>query len=229
MLKALKKAVCDANLRLPASGLVVLTWGNVSGIDRPRGLVVIKPSGVPYDGLEPDDMVVVDLTGKVVEGRYKPSSDTPTHLRLYGAFPKIGGVAHTHAVFSVAFAQASTGIPAYGTTHADHFRGTVPCTRELTETEINADYEDETGRVIAETFKDSDPMAIPAALVARHGPFTWGIGPEEAAINSVALEEIAKMAFYSSALSPNLLPASDALLDKHYFRKHGSAAYYGQG
>ena len=230
MLKSLRKTVCEANIRLPKAGLVTLTWGNVSGIDRARGLMVIKPSGVAYDELTPDDMVVVDLRGKVVEGHYKPSSDTPTHIRLYEAFPVIGGVVHTHSSWSTAFAQAGQGIPAYGTTHADYFHGEIPCTRALTDEEINGDYEWETGNVIAETFEKRaiDPSEIPAVLVNRHGPFAWGKDAAEAVRNAVVLEETAKMALRCRSLNAGLEPVSQCLLDRHYLRKHGASAYYGQ-
>lgn len=229
MLKSLKKAVCEANRKLPKTGLVTLTWGNVSGIDRQRGLVVIKPSGVAYEDLAPEDMVIVDLTGAVVDGSYKPSSDTPTHLRLYEAFPDIGGVAHTHATWSTAFAQAGQPLPAYGTTHADHFHGPVPCARALTDDEINGDYEWETGNVIVETFTGIAPLSVPAVLVKSHGPFTWGATPADAVTNAVVLEEVAKMALLSRTLAPGLSPVAQTLLDKHYLRKHGANAYYGQG
>lgn len=228
MLKNLKKMVCAANRRLPRMGLVTLTWGNVSGIDRDRGLMVIKPSGVPYEDLTPECMVVVDRTGAVVDGDFKPSSDTPTHLRLYEAFPDIGGVVHTHSTWSTAFAQAGLPLDAYGTTHADHFHGAVPCTRALTDDEINGDYEWETGNVIVETFTGIDPLSIPAVLVKNHGPFTWGLTAFEAVQNAVVLEEVAKMATLSRLLHPGLPPVGQVLLDKHYLRKHGENAYYGQ-
>ena len=228
MLKSLKKEVCEANQRLPKTGLVTLTWGNVSGIDRRRGLMVIKPSGVAYHKLKPEDMVVVDMAGQRVEGRLKPSSDTPTHLRLYEAFPEIGGVVHTHASWSTAFAQACMAITAYGTTHADHFHGPVPCTRPLTDEEINGQYEWETGSVIIQTFTNMDPMSMPAVLVARHGPFTWGKTPDSAVDNAVALEEVARMAAVCQQLAPGLQPVNQVLLDRHFLRKHGTDAYYGQ-
>ncbi len=202
MLKDLKKAVCKANLMLPKHGLVAFTWGNVSGIDREQGLVVIKPSGVPYKGMKPDDMVVVDLDGNVVEGRWKPSSDTATHLVLYKQFPDIGGVVHTHSRWATTFAQAGHDIPALGTTHADCFYGDVPCTRPMTPDEIEGDYELETGKVIAEAFEGKDPMAIPGVLVLSHGPFVWGADPMEAARNAVELEEIAFMAWHTLAEVP---------------------------
>lgn len=228
MLKTLKKMVCVANRRLPRMGLVTFTWGNVSGIDRDRGLVVIKPSGVAYDELTPDCMVVVNLTGEVVEGNYKPSSDTPTHLRLYEAFPGIGGVTHTHSTWATTFAQAGLPLEAYGTTHADYFHGAVPCARALTADEINGDYEWETGGVIMEAFEGIDPLSIPGVLVKSHGPFTWGLTPLESVHNAAVLEAVAQMGAVSRLLTPGLPPVEQALLDKHYLRKHGKDAYYGQ-
>ena len=227
MLKKLKKQVYTANMQLMEYGLITLTWGNVSGIDRERGLVVIKPSGVPYSKLLPDNMVVVNMQGKVIEGG-KPSSDTATHLRLYEAFPEIGGVVHTHSTWATIFAQAGTGIPAYGTTHADYFYGKIPCTRGLKESEITKDYEGETGNVIIETFKSIDPNAIPAVVVKNHGPFTWGDSPLKAVENAVVLEEVAKMAYHTKKLMPGAGQLGQELLDKHYYRKHGDNAYYGQ-
>ena len=229
MLKNLRKQVCAANLRLPKLGLVTFTWGNVSGIDRERGLVVIKPSGVPYKQLTPESMVVVDLQGNVVEGTGRPSSDVLTHLRLYEAFPEIGGVVHTHATHSTAFAQAGKPLEAYGTTHADYFHGTVPCTRALSQAEIEGNYEWETGNVIVETFASLCPTAIPGVLVKHHGPFTWGPCPHSAVENAAVLEEIARMALLSKRINPRMGPVTQALLDKHYNRKHGPGAYYGQG
>ena len=223
MLEELKKQVCDANLLLPKYGLVTFTWGNVSGIDRESGLVVIKPSGVPYDRLEPKDMVVVDLDGKVVEGRLKPSSDTATHVELYKAFPHIGGIVHTHSRWATVFAQMGKGIPATGTTHADYFYGEVPCSRPMTPEEIKGEYEKETGRVIVETFGKIDPDQIPAALVYSHGPFTWGASPAEAVENAVVLEEVAFLQWHAQAQ-----PMQQELLDRHWLRKHGKNAYYGQ-
>jgi len=223
MLEELKKQVCDANLLLPKYGLVTFTWGNVSGIDRESGLVVIKPSGVPYDRLEPKDMVVVDLDGKVVEGRLKPSSDTATHVELYKAFPHIGGIVHTHSRWATVFAQMGKGIPATGTTHADYFYGEVPCSRPMTPEEIKGEYEKETGRVIVETFEEIDPDQIPAALVYSHGPFTWGASPAEAVENAVVLEEVAFLQWHAQAQ-----PMQQELLDRHWLRKHGKNAYYGQ-
>ncbi len=231
MLKELKKAVCKANLALPKHGLVTFTWGNVSGIDREKGLVVIKPSGVEYDEMEPEDMVVVDLDGNRVEGRYKPSSDTPTHLAFYRAWPNIGGVVHTHSRWATSFAQAGRGIPAYGTTQGDYFYGEIPCTRLMTPQEIGGEYELETGNVVLETFRDRsiDPDQVPAVLVHSHGPFAWGTDPMNAVHNAVVLEEVAFMAFHALALTPDLPPMQQELLDKHYLRKHGPGAYYGQG
>lgn len=223
MLKKLKQQVLEANLLLPAHGLVAFTWGNASGIDRESGLVVIKPSGIPYEGMTAEDMVVVDLDGNVVEGEKKPSSDTPTHLALYRAFAGIGGVVHTHSRWATIFAQMGRGIPATGTTHADHFYGEIPCTRPMTTEEIRGSYEAETGAVIVERFRELDPMQMPAVLVNRHGPFTWGATAQEAAENSVVLEEVAFMQWHAQAA-----PMPQALLDRHYFRKHGDSAYYGQ-
>ncbi len=228
MLKKLKEQVCAANLQLPKHGLVTFTWGNVSGIDRKRGLVVIKPSGVPYEKMEPEDMVVLDLEGNVVEGKWKPSSDTPTHLRLYNAFPGCGGVVHTHSRWATTFAQAGRAIPALGTTHADDFHGPIPCTRPLTEEEIAGEYETETGNVIIETLRGKDPMAVPAALVCSHGPFAWGKDAMEAVHNAVVLEEVAFMAWHTLALAPEKGEMQRSLLDRHYLRKHGPGAYYGQ-
>ena len=228
MLKNLRKMVCAANRRLPRMGLVTLTWGNVSGIDRERGLVVIKPSGVAYEDLSPECMVVVDLTGAIVEGDYNPSSDTPTHLRLYEAFQEIGGIAHTHSAWCTAFAQAGLPLDAYGTTHADYFHGSVPCTRDMTDREIQGEYEWETGNVVVECVDGKDPLAVPAALVKRHGPFTWGLTALDAARNAFVLEEVAKIALFSRVLAPGITPAEPVLLDKHYMRKNGENAYYGQ-
>ena len=228
MLEELKKIVCEANLELPKYGLVTFTWGNVSAIDRTSGLVVIKPSGVEYDTMTADDMVVVDLDGNVVEGKWKPSSDTPTHLVLYKAFSGLGGIVHTHSRHATSWAQAGRGIPAYGTTHADYFYGEIPCTRKMTAEEIRGEYEAETGNVIVETFADRDPNAIPAALVHSHGPFAWGKDAHEAVHNAVVLEEVAMMAMQTEALCPGAVPMQQELLDKHYLRKHGKNAYYGQ-
>ncbi|WMJ15593.1 L-ribulose-5-phosphate 4-epimerase [Geobacillus proteiniphilus] len=228
MLEELKQAVLEANLQLPQYRLVTFTWGNVSGIDRERGLVVIKPSGVAYDKLTIDDMVVVDLTGNVVEGDLKPSSDTPTHLWLYKQFPGIGGIVHTHSTWATVWAQAGKGIPALGTTHADYFYGEIPCTRPMTNEEIQGAYELETGKVITETFRFLDPLQMPGVLVHGHGPFAWGKDPANAVHNAVVLEEVAKMAARTYMLNPNAKPISQTLLDRHYLRKHGANAYYGQ-
>ena len=229
MLEALKQEVLEANLLLPKHGLITFTWGNVSGIDRESGLVVIKPSGVSYDGMTAEDMVVVDLQGKVVEGKWKPSSDTPTHLALYRAFPEMGGIVHTHSRWATSFAQAGMPIPAMGTTQGDYFYGDIPCTRKMTPEEIAGEYELETGNVIIETFKDIDPMTIPAVLVHSHGPFTWGTDAMNAVHNAVVLEEVAFMDFHAMAMNPQAGWMQQELLDKHYLRKHGKNAYYGQG
>ena len=229
MLEQLKKQVCEANLLLPKHGLVTFTWGNVSALDRETGLVVIKPSGVEYDRMTADDMVVVNLDGDVVEGHWKPSSDTPTHISLYRAFPDLGGVVHTHSRWATAFAQAGRGIPPLGTTHGDYFYGEIPCTRRMTPAEIKGEYEKETGNVIIETFQGIDPMTIPAVLVHSHGPFTWGKDAGEAVHNAVVLEEVAFMACHAIQLYPEIGPMQRELLDKHYLRKHGKTAYYGQG
>lgn len=230
MLEQLKQQVFEANMELPKKGLVVYTWGNVSGIDRETGWVVIKPSGVGYEQMTVEDMVVVDLEGNIVEGRLNPSSDTATHLEIYKAFNEIGGIVHTHSNMAVSFAQAGKSIPALGTTHADYFYGSVPCTRSMTQTEIQGAYEHETGKVIVETFEGIPPMDIPAVLVREHGPFTWGKTPMEAVYHSVVLEEVAKMAFQTSLIKANLeeMKMQQVLLDKHFFRKHGKHAYYGQ-
>jgi L-ribulose-5-phosphate 4-epimerase len=229
MLDQLKLEVCRANLDLVAEGLVIHTWGNASGVDRERGLVVIKPSGVPYAGMKPEHQVVLSLaTGEVVEGKLKPSSDTATHLVLYRAFPGIGGVVHTHSLHATAWAQARRGIPSYGTTQADYWYGDVPCTRLLTPKEITTDYEANTGRVIVETFKKLDPLQHPAVLVASHGPFTWGANVQDAVHNAVVLEFIARLAGETLRLNPQTKPMQRALLDKHFLRKHGPGAYYGQ-
>lgn len=229
MLEELKKRVFEQNLALVKHGLVVLTWGNVSAIDREKGLVVIKPSGVSYDSMQVDDMVVVDImTQKVVEGKYRPSSDTPTHLELYEKFPEIGGVVHTHSTYATAWAQSGECIPAYGTTHADAFYGNVPCARALTKEEIEVEYEKNTGKVIVETFNGLDYNAIPAVLIKNHGPFTWGATPEKAVENAVTLEEVAKMAIITRQIKVETPNVDQYLLDKHYFRKHGKNAYYGQ-
>ena len=228
MLEELKQKVYEANMLLPAYQLVTFTWGNVSGIDREKGLFVIKPSGVPYEEMKPEDMVVLDLDGNVVEGKWKPSSDTPTHLRLYNAFPDCGGIVHTHSRWATVFAQAGKAIPALGTTHADDFYGPIPCTRLLTAEEIAGEYEAETGNVIIETLRGHDPMAVPAALVHSHGPFAWGRDAMEAVHNAVVLEEVAMMAFHTQMLTSDRDPMPQVLLDKHFLRKHGPNAYYGQ-
>lgn len=228
MLEKLKQEVYAANLDLPKYKMVTFTWGNVSGIDHDSGLVVIKPSGVPYEDLKVEDMVVVDLEGNKVEGVLNPSSDTATHLVLYKAFPKIGGIVHTHSPWATAWAQAGKGIPALGTTHADYFYGEVPCTRHMTEEEINGAYELETGNVIVETFKKLDPMAIPGVLVNCHAPFTWGKDAHNAVHNAVVLEEVAKIGSRTLRLTLDVEPMDQDLLDRHFLRKHGVNAYYGQ-
>lgn len=230
MLEELKRQVCEANLLLPKYGLVTFTWGNVSGIDREKGLMVIKPSGVEYDGMTPEDMVVVDLeTGRRAEGRWKPSSDTDTHLALYRAFPGVGGIVHTHSRWATTFAQAGRAIPAMGTTQGDYFYGDIPCTRRMTPGEIGGEYELETGNVIIETFEGIDPMSIPGVLVHSHGPFAWGTSPLEAVHNAVVMEEVAFMDWHAMMLEPDHGRMQQELLDKHYLRKHGANAYYGQG
>ena len=230
MLEELKQRVFEQNLALVKHGLVVLTWGNVSAIDREKGLVVIKPSGVPYDQMTAEDMVVVDVkTKQVVEGKWRPSSDLATHLYLYEAFASVGGIVHTHSTYAVAWAQAGESITAYGTTHADAFYGDVPCTRALTKEEVKTAYEENTGKVIAERFETLDYAAMPAVLVKNHGPFTWGATPEKAVENSITLEEVAKMATLTKQINPSAAAVDQYLLDKHYFRKHGKNAYYGQG
>lgn len=228
MLESLKQQVFDANVALPAHRLVTFTWGNVSGIDRDRQLMVIKPSGVAYEQLRPEDMVVVDLDGNVVEGRYRPSSDTATHLVLYRRYPALGGIVHTHSTHATAWAQAGLTIPAFGTTHADYFSGDIPCTRALRREEVEGDYERETGRVIVETFTDRDPLHTPGVIVSQHGPFSWGSSPEEAVHNAVVLEEVAKMAWIACSVNPHLHPIDGYLMKKHFSRKHGADAYYGQ-
>ena len=229
MLEDLKQLVCSANLELPKHGLITFTWGNVSGVDREKGLMVIKPSGVSYEQMTPEDMVVVCLaTGETVEGKWKPSSDTATHMALYRAFQHIGGVVHTHSRWATAWAQAGRSIPAYGTTHGDYFYGAVPCTRPMTAAEIAGEYEAQTGNVIVETFSEKNPADIPAVLVHSHGPFTWGSDPMNAVHNAVVLEELAFMAFHTEALNPQVQTMQQELLDKHYLRKHGANAYYGQ-
>lgn len=229
MLEQLKKEVFEANLLLPKYKLVTFTWGNVSGVDREKNLMVIKPSGVEYDTMKPWDMVVVDLkTGKKVEGDLNPSSDTDTHVALYNAFPNIKGIVHTHSRWATVFAQSGKGIPALGTTHGDYFYGEIPCTRKMTPEEIGGKYELETGNVIIETFKDKSPDDIPSVLVHSHGPFCWGTDPMNAVHNAVVLEELAFMAWHNLMMNPSLPPMQQELLDKHYLRKHGDNAYYGQ-
>ncbi len=229
MLEELKAEVCRANLRLVAEGLVIQTWGNVSGVDRGRGLVVIKPSGVPYEGMCPEQMVVVSLeTGERVEGELRSSSDTPTHLELYRAFGTIGGVVHTHSVFATAWAQAGCEIPALGTTHADYFYGPIPLTRRLTEAEVENDYEASTGKVIVERLEGLDAVQMPATLVLNHGPFAWGRSPDDAVSNASCLEQLARLASETLKVNPRARPLPQALLDKHFLRNHGPGRYYGQ-
>lgn len=230
MLEELKELVCKANLELPRYGLVTFTWGNVSGVDREQGLMVIKPSGVEYENMTADDMVVVSLTtGEKLEGKWKPSSDTATHIALYNAFSNIGGIVHTHSRWATSWAQAGRGIPAYGTTHGDYFYGEIPCTRKMTAEEIRGEYEKETGNVIIETFAGKSPDDIPAVLVQSHGPFAWGTDPHDAVHNAVVLEELAFMALHAEQLNSKITSMQQVLLDKHYLRKHGKNAYYGQG
>lgn len=228
MLEELKKKVYEANMELQRKGLVIYTWGNVSGIDREKGLVVIKPSGVDYDTMKAEDMVILDLEGNIIEGKYKPSTDTPTHLVLYNTYPNIGGVVHTHSEWATTFAQAGISIPAFGTTHADYFYGDIPCTRDLTESEINGEYEKETGNVIVETIGEKNPLEIPAIIVKNHGPFTWGKDPDNAVYNAVVLDKVAEMAYKTMTLNRSIESVNQILLDKHYLRKHGVNAYYGQ-
>ncbi len=230
MLEELKKAVYEANMDLPRYGLVTFTWGNVSGIDREQGLFVIKPSGVDYEKLSPEDMVVMDLDGNKVEGKYNPSSDTATHVELYKAFPEIGGIVHTHSSYATSWAQAGRSIPCYGTTHADYMYGEIPCLRCLTKEEIDGAYEENTGRLIVDAYRElgKDVMAVPAVLCKNHGPFAWGKDAHEAVHNAVVLEEVAKMAYRAETINPRVQPAPQELQDKHYYRKHGANAYYGQ-
>lgn len=228
MLENLKEKVLKANLDLVKNGLVLYTWGNVSAIDRESGLVVIKPSGVEYDEMKATDMVVVSLDGKVIEGDYRPSSDTPTHLEIYKAHPNIGGIAHTHSTYATAFAQAGRDIPAYGTTHADYFYGNIPCARSLSKEEVEGDYEKNTGILINETFKDKDVSAVPACLIKHHGVFAWGKDADQAVYHATVTEEVAKMALLTEKIDPNAKEAEGYLKDKHYYRKHGDNAYYGQ-
>ena len=230
MLEELKERVYKANMELPEKGLILYTWGNVSGIDREKGLIVIKPSGVEYKGMKASDMVVVDLFGNVVEGYLNPSSDTATHIELYKAFEEIGGIVHTHSTWATIWAQSGRDIKAYGTTHADYFYGSVPCTRKMKKEEIEGEYEKETGKVIVETYKERDlnPLYVPGVLVYSHGPFTWGKSPEEAVHNSVVLEEIGRMAASMEMFNEKTESMQQELLDKHFLRKHGANAYYGQ-
>lgn len=230
MLEELKKNVYEANMKLPKYGLVTFTWGNVSGIDRESGLMVIKPSGVDYNRLTPDDLVVMDMNGNRVEGKLNPSSDTATHIEIYKAFPKVGGVVHTHSSYATSWAQAGRGIPCYGTTHADYIYGKVPCLRCLTKEEIEGAYEKNTGLLIVDYFKRKkiDPMAVPAVLCKNHGPFTWGKNAMDAVHNAVVLEEVAKMAYRTEIINKDVEAAPRELQDKHYYRKHGANAYYGQ-
>jgi len=230
MLENLKKQVYEANMELPKRGLVAYTWGNVSGIDRESGLFVIKPSGVEYDELRPEDLVVLDLDGNKVEGTLNPSSDTKTHVELYKAFPEIGGIVHTHSLYAVAWAQSCRDIPCYGTTHADYFYGPIPCARSLTPAEIEEDYERNTGKVIVETFhnREINPVYVPAVICSNHGPFTWGKDAAQAVYHAVVLEEVAHMVMLTEQNNPRVSPAPQALQDKHFMRKHGPNAYYGQ-
>ena len=228
MLEKLKQQVYEANMELPEKGLITYTWGNVSGIDREKGLFVIKPSGVPYEELKPEDMVVMNLQGEKVEGDLNPSSDTPTHLELYKAFEKLGGIVHTHSPWATSWAQAGRAIPCYGTTHADYFYGQIPCARSLTKEEIEGNYEENTGRVIIEAFAEGNPEYVPGILCANHGPFTWGKDAAEAVHNAVVLEEVAKMAYRTEQLRNQTVGAPGYLQDKHFFRKHGENVYYGQ-
>lgn len=228
MLEVLKERVYKANMELPKYGLITFTWGNVSEIDKECGLFAIKPSGVPYSELTPDDMVIMDLEGNKVEGRYNPSSDTATHVEIYKSMPDVGGIVHTHSPWATSWAQAGRSIPCYGTTHADYMYGEIPCLRNLTKEELDAGYEMNTGLLVAEHFADIDYMAMPAVLLKNHGPFTWGKDGFEAVHNAVVLEEVAKMAAQAEWLNPEIQPAPQYLQDKHYYRKHGANAYYGQ-
>ncbi|MGN0417465.1 L-ribulose-5-phosphate 4-epimerase [Anaerostipes faecalis] len=227
MLEELKQQVYEANMELPAKGLVTYTWGNVSGIDRTEGLFVIKPSGVEYEKLTPDMLVVLDLDGNKIEGNLNPSSDTPTHIELYKAFPEIGGIVHTHSSWATSWAQSGRSIPCYGTTHADYFFGDIPCARSLTKEEIEGEYEKNTGLVISETFQGKNPIYVPGVLCTNHGPFAWGKDAAEAVHNAVVMEEVAKMAYRTEHLKPGIGEAPQTIQDKHFFRKHGENAYYG--
>lgn len=229
MLEELKQQVYEANMELPKRGLVVYTWGNVSGFDKETGYFAIKPSGVDYDELKPEDMVIMDLNGNKIEGKYNPSSDTATHIELYKAWPEVGGIVHTHSAWATQWAQAGRSIPSYGTTHADYFYGDIPCARSLTPEEINEAYEKNTGLVIIETFADKNPKYVPGVLCTNHGPFAWGKDAAEAVHNAVVLEECAKMAYYTECINPRVQPIPQPLMDKHFLRKHGENAYYGQG
>lgn len=228
MLESLKQKVYEANMELPKRGLITYTWGNVSGIDRETGYFVIKPSGVDYDLLKPEDMVVMDLEGNKIEGHLNPSSDTPTHIELYKAYPEIGGVVHTHSPWATSWAQADRYIPCYGTTHADYFYGDIPCARLLTENEIEENYEKNTGLVIVETIGDENPLFVPGILCSNHGPFTWGKDAHDAVHNAVVLEEVAKMASCTESINKSSSKAPQSMQDKHFMRKHGPNAYYGQ-
>ncbi|WP_044181350.1 L-ribulose-5-phosphate 4-epimerase [Phytobacter massiliensis] len=227
-MQKLKQQVFEANMDLPRHGLVTFTWGNVSAIDRARGLVVIKPSGVAYETMSAEDMVVVDIDGKVVEGRYRPSSDTATHLALYLRYPSLGGIVHTHSTHATAWAQAGLPIPALGTTHADYFYGDIPCTRGLSAEEVAEAYESNTGKVIVETLGDVEPLHTPGVVVYQHGPFAWGKDAADAVHNAVVMEEVARMAWIARGINPQLKPIDGWLMDKHFMRKHGPNAYYGQ-
>lgn len=228
MLEELKQQVWQANMDLQKHGLIVFTWGNASGIDREKGLIVIKPSGVDYEKMQPEDMVVLDLEGNQVEGGLKPSSDTPTHLVLYRNFPEVGGIVHTHSTYATTWAQGGQAIPALGTTHADYFYGDIPCTRSLSKEEIQGKYEEETGNVIVATFQNLNPIHVPGVLVGSHGPFSWGKDAHDAVYHAVVLEEVAKMALYTRTNNPEVKAIDQVLLDKHFLRKHGKNAYYGQ-
>ena len=229
MLEALKQQVYEANMELPKRGLVVYTWGNVSGFDKETGYFAIKPSGVDYDELKPEDMVIMDLEGNKIEGKYNPSSDTATHIDLYKAWPEVGGIVHTHSQWATQWAQAGRSIPSYGTTHADYFYGDIPCARSLTPEEIDEAYEKNTGLVIIETFAEKNPKYVPGVLCTNHGPFAWGKDAAEAVHNAVVLEECAKMAYYTECINPRVQQIPQPLMDKHFLRKHGENAYYGQG